>query len=83
MNLIAYGPQSEKLIGNHDNTEIGLFVADVLKLDMASVGDKLNADENEEWLVNVVGRDKVEDGVLAKRERGEGGCSCGIDHHLM
>ncbi|KAI0681825.1 alkaline-phosphatase-like protein [Earliella scabrosa] len=83
VNLIAYGPQSEKLIGNHDNTEIGLFVADVLKLDMASVGDKLNADENEEWLVNVVGRDKVEDGVLAKRERGEGGCGCGIDHHLM
>ncbi|KAI0767625.1 alkaline-phosphatase-like protein [Fomes fomentarius] len=67
VNLIAYGPESEKLRGNHDNTEIGLFIADVLKLDLPTVGEKLNDKKNEDWLVNVVGRDKVEDGVHSKR----------------
>ncbi|KAI0711542.1 alkaline-phosphatase-like protein [Earliella scabrosa] len=83
VNLIAYGPQSEKLVGNHDNTEVGLFIADVLKLDLPAVADRLNAKKNERWLVDVVGRDKVEDGVHAKRGLEERGCGCGVDHHLM
>ena len=82
VNLIAYGPQSEKLRGNHDNTEIGLFIADVLKLDLPAVGQKLNDKKNEDWLRNVVGRDSVEDGVH-KRGLEARGCGCGIDHHLL
>lgn len=83
VNLIAYGPEIEKLRGNHDNTEIGLFIADVLKLDLPTVSEKLNDKKNEDWLVNVVGRDKVEDGVHSKRGLAGRGCGCGVDHHLL
>ena len=83
VNLIAYGPNIESLRGNHDNTEIGQFIAEQLELDLPAVADKLNDPKNEEWLTKSVGRDKVEGGVRpdAKlKKRSHGGCGC-MDEH--
>lgn len=40
--------------------EIGQFIAEQLGLDLPAVTERLNDKNNEEWLVNEVGRDKVE-----------------------
>ncbi|QRV78779.1 alkaline phosphatase [Ceratobasidium sp. AG-Ba] len=69
VNLIGYGPNSELLRGNHDNTEVGLFINDQLGLDLPSVTKLLNDKKNEDWLVNKVGRDKVEHGVKSGARR--------------
>lgn len=45
--------------------EVGLFIANELRLDIPSITNKLNDKVNEEWLVEEVGRDKVEHGVVA------------------
>ncbi|KAJ1305658.1 hypothetical protein OPQ81_000654 [Rhizoctonia solani] len=63
VNLIGYGPNSERLAGNRDNTEVGQFITDQLGLDLPTVTKLLNDKKNENWLVNKVGRDKVEHGV--------------------
>jgi hypothetical protein len=63
VNLIAYGKGSEVLAGNHDNTEIGQFVIDMLNLDTSAITDKLNDPSNSEWLENEVGLAKVIGGV--------------------
>ncbi|CAE6424860.1 unnamed protein product, partial [Rhizoctonia solani] len=60
VNLIGYGPNSERLAGNRDNTEVGQFITDQLGLDLPTVTTLLNDKKNENWLVNKVGRDKVE-----------------------
>ncbi|QRV93563.1 alkaline phosphatase [Ceratobasidium sp. AG-Ba] len=62
VNLIGYGPNVRRLSGNRDNTEIGQFIAEQLGLDLPAVTDILNDKRNEYWLVNEVGRDKVEGG---------------------
>ncbi|KAG8753217.1 hypothetical protein FRC11_007607, partial [Ceratobasidium sp. 423] len=79
VNLIGYGPNSERMAGNRDNTgtskgpgtstkltlgvEVGQFITDQLGLDLPTVTTLLNDKKNENWLVNKVGRDKVENGV--------------------
>ncbi|KAB5591152.1 Alkaline phosphatase [Ceratobasidium theobromae] len=63
VNLIGYGPNSQLMSGNRDNTEVGQFITDQLGLDLPSVTKLLNDKKNENWLVNKVGRDKVEHGV--------------------
>ncbi|CAE6472144.1 unnamed protein product [Rhizoctonia solani] len=63
VNLIGYGPNSERLAGNRDNTEVGQFITDQLGLDLPTITKQLNDKKNENWLVNKVGRDKVENGV--------------------
>jgi len=82
VNLIAYGPNTEYIHGNRDNTEIGQFISDQLRLDLPAVADKLNDPKNEQWLVKSVGRDKVEGGVRPDplRKRGHGDCGCGEEH---
>ncbi|KAI9228541.1 MAG: alkaline phosphatase [Piptocephalis tieghemiana] len=42
VNLYAYGMEAEALRGNHDNTELGLFVSRFLGLDLAAITAKLN-----------------------------------------
>jgi alkaline phosphatase len=83
VNLIAYGPNIEYLRGNHDNTEIGQFIAEQLNLDLPAIADKLNDPKNEKWLVNDVGRDQVQGGVRPGhpvKKRSHGGCGC-MDEH--
>ena len=83
VNLIAYGPNIDVLRGNHDNTEIGQFIAEQLELDLPAIADKLNDPKNEEWLIKSVGRDKVEGGVrpdVKLKKRSHGGCGC-MDEH--
>jgi len=70
VNLIGYATKKafanlEKIRGNHDNTEIGLFIANELRLDIPSITSRLNDKANEKWLVEEVGRDKVENGVVS------------------
>ncbi|CAE6485839.1 unnamed protein product [Rhizoctonia solani] len=69
VNLIGYGPNSERLAGNRDNTEVGQFITDQLGLDLPTITKQLNDKKNEDWLVNKVGRDKVEDGVKSGAKR--------------
>ena len=45
--------------------EVGLFITDELQLDIPSITSKLNDKANEKWLVEEVGRDKVENGVVS------------------
>ncbi|KDQ16615.1 hypothetical protein BOTBODRAFT_53735 [Botryobasidium botryosum FD-172 SS1] len=78
VNLIAYGPNTDKLIGNHDNTEIGLFIVNNLKLDLPKVTNLLNNPKNEQWLVEQVGRDKVQGGVKSRKRHHHG-----HDHTVM
>ena len=83
VNLIAYGPNIEWLRGNHDNTEIGQFIAEQLELDLLAIADKLNDPANEQWLVKSVGRDKVQGGVRPEvkvKKRSHGGCGCMEEH---
>jgi len=42
VNLYAYGLNAEKLVGNHENTELAQFVVDFLGLDLDSITKKLN-----------------------------------------
>ncbi|CAG8710748.1 3875_t:CDS:2, partial [Ambispora leptoticha] len=42
VNLYAYGMNSENLIGNHENTDIGDFIVDFLGLDLQSITTLLN-----------------------------------------
>jgi len=70
VNLIGYATKRayanlDKIRGNHDNTEVGLFITNELRLDIPSITSKLNDKANEKWLVEEVGRDKVEDGVVS------------------
>lgn len=44
--------------------EVGLFITNELQLDIPSITGKLNDKANEKWLVEEVGRDKVENGVV-------------------
>ncbi|KAJ1937983.1 vacuolar alkaline phosphatase, partial [Kickxella alabastrina] len=44
VNLYAYGNGAEKLRGNHENTEIGKFIVDVLGLDLESVTTKIRSE---------------------------------------
>lgn len=41
VNLYAYGKDSYKLMGNHENTDIGEFIAKFLDLDLNSITEKL------------------------------------------
>lgn len=44
MNIYAYGdPATEKLRGNHENTEIGQFIKEYLELDLNAVTRILNS----------------------------------------
>ncbi|KAF8598652.1 alkaline phosphatase-like protein [Ceratobasidium sp. AG-I] len=69
VNLIGYGLNAHLLAGNRDNTEIGQFIAEQLGLDLPAVTEQLNDKKNEEWLINEVGRDKVEHGVKSGSSR--------------
>ncbi|KAJ1301863.1 hypothetical protein OPQ81_009090 [Rhizoctonia solani] len=69
VNLISYGPNIERMAGNRDNTEVGQFITDQLGLDLPSATNLLNDNKNEKWLVEKVGRDKVEKGVSNLRKR--------------
>lgn len=41
MNLYAYGPESDKLRGTHENTDIGDFISEYLGLDLAAITNEL------------------------------------------
>ncbi|KAF8751090.1 Alkaline phosphatase [Rhizoctonia solani] len=69
VNLIGYGPNIERMAGNRDNTEVGQFITDQLGLDLPSATNLLNDKKNEKWLVEKVGRDKVEKGVRNLRKQ--------------
>ncbi|KAJ1305659.1 hypothetical protein OPQ81_000655 [Rhizoctonia solani] len=69
VNLIGYGPNIERMAGNRDNTEVGQFITDQLGLDLPSATTILNDKKNEKWLVEKVGRDKVERGVRSLKKR--------------
>jgi len=45
--------------------EVGLFITNELCLDIPSITAILNDKVNEKWLVEEVGRDKVEHGVVS------------------
>jgi hypothetical protein len=45
--------------------EVGLFITNELELDIPSITGRLNDRVNEKWLVEEVGRDKVEHGVVS------------------
>lgn len=42
VNLYAYGHKSKLLRGNHENTDIGDFIVDYLKLDLDDITKRLN-----------------------------------------
>lgn len=42
VNIYAYGHKSESLRGSHENTDIGDFIVDYLKLDLEDITKKLN-----------------------------------------
>ena len=45
MNIYAFGdPATQKLRGNHENTEIGWFIKEYLDLDLDSVTRILNSE---------------------------------------
>ncbi|KAJ2003551.1 vacuolar alkaline phosphatase [Coemansia thaxteri] len=44
VNLYAYGKDAHLLRGNHENTDIGKFIVNVLGLDLDSVSSKIKAD---------------------------------------
>lgn len=44
--------------------EVGLFITNELQLDIPSITRRLNDKANEKWLVEEVGRDKVENSVV-------------------
>jgi alkaline phosphatase len=44
VNLYAYGHESAKLMGNHDNTFIASFIEDLLGLDLDAVTEKVRQD---------------------------------------
>ncbi|KAH8928957.1 alkaline phosphatase-like protein [Atractiella rhizophila] len=74
INLLGYARSHadsnlDVLRGNHDNTEAGLFVANQLGLDLPAITKKLNSKVNEKWLVNEVGRDLVDNGVVTESKR--------------
>jgi len=41
VNLYAYGHQSKLLRGNHENTDVGDFIVDYLKLDLDDITKRL------------------------------------------
>ncbi|CAO3609314.1 unnamed protein product [Mucor hiemalis] len=45
VNIYAYGHKSESLRGSHENTDIGDFIVDYLKLDLEDITKKLNRDK--------------------------------------
>ena len=47
-------------------SEVGLFITNELQLDLPLITSKLNDKVNEKWLVEEVGRDKVEHGVVSR-----------------
>jgi alkaline phosphatase len=49
----------------HFASEVGLFIANELQLDIPSITGELNDKANEKWLVEEVGRDRVENGVVS------------------
>ncbi|KAG8686989.1 hypothetical protein FRC11_008004 [Ceratobasidium sp. 423] len=51
------------------SSEVGQFITDQLGLDLPSATNLLNDKKNEKWLVEKVGRDKVEKGVRKLRKR--------------
>ncbi|CAE6489319.1 unnamed protein product [Rhizoctonia solani] len=69
VNLIGYGANIERMMGNRDNTEVGQFITDQLGLDLPSATNLLNDKKNERWLIEKVGRDKVESGVKNLKKR--------------
>ncbi|KAJ1567285.1 hypothetical protein HK405_006490, partial [Cladochytrium tenue] len=46
VNLYAFGLDSFKLRGNHENTDIGHFISGQLKLDLQAITDRLTSEEN-------------------------------------
>ncbi|PWY91105.1 alkaline phosphatase [Aspergillus heteromorphus CBS 117.55] len=82
------------LVGNHENTEVGAFLADYLDLDVKSVTKKLRStnawsasstDENG-WLGDPLGEDVRTEGLdtyhgeFRKRGLSERDCGCGETH---
>ncbi|KAG2185611.1 hypothetical protein INT44_002404 [Umbelopsis vinacea] len=43
VNLYAYGPESDKLRGTHENTDIGDFISEYLGLDLAAITSQLKS----------------------------------------
>ncbi|CAO3695212.1 unnamed protein product [Umbelopsis ramanniana] len=43
VNLYAYGPESDKLRGTHENTDIGDFISEYLGLDLAAITNELKS----------------------------------------
>ncbi|KAJ3212197.1 hypothetical protein HDU67_003974 [Dinochytrium kinnereticum] len=50
VNLYSYGLHSEKLAGNHENTEIGTFMRNFLKVDLKKITKKMKDSGPELWM---------------------------------
>ncbi|KAI8365563.1 alkaline-phosphatase-like protein [Blakeslea trispora] len=61
VNLYAYGHQADRLRGNQENTDIGKFIVDYLKLDLKDITRKLNRDKA---FLNKLG--KIKDKILSQ-----------------
>ena len=97
MNIYASSPKDAwPLHGNHENTEVGSFMANYLDLDLQKITDKLqssaswsaqdDSDSKEpfHWMGNPLGEDVRTEGLDtyhgAFRKRSEGDCACGHGH---
>ncbi|KAG0347200.1 hypothetical protein BG004_008239 [Podila humilis] len=52
VNLYAEGERSEELRGNHENTDIGEFMSDFLKVDLSAITRKLAMPAVKKWFKN-------------------------------
>lgn len=97
VNIYASSPKDAwPLHGNHENTEVGSFMANYLDLDLQKITDKLqssaswsaqdDSDSKEpfHWMGNPLGEDVRTEGLDtyhgAFRKRSEGDCACGHGH---
>ncbi|OJJ72797.1 hypothetical protein ASPBRDRAFT_195460 [Aspergillus brasiliensis CBS 101740] len=95
VNIYASGKLAFPLAGNHENTEVGSFLADFLDLDLESTTKKLlssdywtmsSEDSPFSWLGDPLGEDVRTEGLdtyhgeFRKRGLSERGCTCGESH---
>lgn len=81
VSLYAYGNDelTNVLIGSHENVELGQFMIDTMGLDVDVITEKLNAEENKDWLENHVGKATVIDGkVIGGGEHRLGNSACSM-----
>ena len=98
MNIYASHPShtgpSGRLLGNHENTEVGKFLAEYLDLDLKPITRELNkkmsalrmgritkdGDDEEAERLREITMDKYHGDFRKKGKRGLSGCECGGMH---